>query len=210
MYYIYHIAGVKIGCSKNPKQRVKKQGFTEYTILEQHEDINVVSIREIELQKEYGYTIDNTLYSQTVSSPTIEGTQKGGQNGALKKWQLENPELYEEIQKKAQYLGGKARGSIQGNINKENGHMSNLGNKMVVYNNRTQECFYCGMITRGVGVHKHKTKCLKNPDNFDQEIFKKIKSLYIKNHAQYGYFGLSKMFNLTYEIIKKILETPTL
>lgn len=209
MYYIYHIAGVKIGCSKNPKARVKKQGYTEYSILEQYEDIDIASNREIELQKEYGYKIDCTLYSQTISSPTKEGTKKGGQNGALRKWQLENPELYKETQKKSAYLGGKAIGSIQGKINKENGHISNLGKQMVVHNNRNQECPYCGMITRGAGVHKHKIKCLKNPNNFDQELFKKIKSLYIVKHPIYGFYGLGKMFNLSYTLIKKILETPT-
>jgi hypothetical protein len=39
MYYIYHIKGVKIGCSTQPKIRVKRQGYTEYEILETHNDI---------------------------------------------------------------------------------------------------------------------------------------------------------------------------
>ena len=59
MYYIYHIDGVKIGCSTNPKQRVKSQGYTEYTILENHTDIEIAANREIELQKEYGYVEKN-------------------------------------------------------------------------------------------------------------------------------------------------------
>ena len=62
MYYIYHIPGVKIGCSKNPKRRVKKQGYTEFTILETHTDIQIASERERSLQKEYGFKMDNTLY----------------------------------------------------------------------------------------------------------------------------------------------------
>jgi hypothetical protein len=61
-YTIYHIPGVKIGCSKNPNLRVKMQGYSNYEILEVHNDINSASIREIELQKEYGYRIDSCNY----------------------------------------------------------------------------------------------------------------------------------------------------
>lgn len=62
MYYIYHIEGIKIGCSTNPKKRVKKQGYTEYTILEEYDNIITASIREKELQKEYGYKVDSSDY----------------------------------------------------------------------------------------------------------------------------------------------------
>ena len=54
MYKIYHIPGVKIGCTKHLTRRMREQGFTEYAVLEQHNDINVASIREKELQEEYG------------------------------------------------------------------------------------------------------------------------------------------------------------
>jgi|TARA_R110000796_G_scaffold215913_1_gene331966 hypothetical protein len=62
MYYIYHIEGVKIGVSTNPSKRVQRQGYTDFKILEEHTDINVVSIRETELQKQYGYAVDKVLY----------------------------------------------------------------------------------------------------------------------------------------------------
>ena len=61
-YHIYHIEGVKIGCSDNPKKRVKVQGYNEYTILETHDDIITASMRERELQKEYGYRVDSSDY----------------------------------------------------------------------------------------------------------------------------------------------------
>ena len=93
MYYIYHIPNIKIGCSKNPKRRVKQQGYDEFTILETHTDIQIASERERLLQKEYGFKMDNTLYSQTISSPTLEGIKKGGQYGSLKKWIEENRSL---------------------------------------------------------------------------------------------------------------------
>ena len=64
-YYIYHIAGIKIGVTNNIERRMSEQGFTDWDILEEHTDINLVSIREKELQKEYGYPVDIDLYSNS-------------------------------------------------------------------------------------------------------------------------------------------------
>ena len=64
-YYIYHIPGEKIGVTKSPVRRVEnQQGFAshEYEIIEESNDIDYVSWRELELQKHYGYRIDKTLY----------------------------------------------------------------------------------------------------------------------------------------------------
>ena len=75
-YYIYHNpahiwkgkkhAGKigKIGCTDNPKRRNKQQPG-EYIILEEHTCIYLASDREIELQKEYDYPVDNIPYWQT-------------------------------------------------------------------------------------------------------------------------------------------------
>ena len=157
MYYIYHIIGKKIGCSKNPNYRIKRQGYTEFEILEQYENIDIASKRELELQEQYGYKIDNTLYKQTTSSPTLEGIKKGGYNGGKisGKKQRDNGTL-----KNFQIAGGKSRGTIQGNINKENGHMSRLGKQMTEYNNRVQTCPYCGKDSRGIGyIRWHGERC---------------------------------------------------
>ena len=78
IYSIYHIPGIKIGCSDTPKARIRKQGYTEYTILETHDDIYVASAREFELQKQYGYKVDNTPYWKTIKMPTKESRSKGG------------------------------------------------------------------------------------------------------------------------------------
>lgn len=91
MYYIYHIAGVKIGCSKNPTRRVNQQGYTEYSILEQYEDIDIASKRELELQKEYGYKIDYNTYSKSIQGYSIEKVKKAGSVSAKKRW-LKNRE----------------------------------------------------------------------------------------------------------------------
>lgn len=65
MYYIYHIPGKKIGVARNLKYRVTlMQGYQpgEYEVLDQSEDIDYISYKEIELQKSYGYDVDVTLY----------------------------------------------------------------------------------------------------------------------------------------------------
>ncbi len=66
MYYIYHIPGIKIGVSSEPEKRVKAQGYNSFEILEQHEDINIVSKREKELQRQYGYRVDRPDYSASI------------------------------------------------------------------------------------------------------------------------------------------------
>jgi hypothetical protein len=80
MYTIYHIPGVKIGCSEDVDFRVKSQGYSQYIILEEHNDINIASKRERELQKEHGYNMDKIPYSLTVSYCSRAG-KIGGKNG---------------------------------------------------------------------------------------------------------------------------------
>ena len=66
-YYLYHIPGKKIGVTKFPVSRIEHQqgyGPDEYVILEESEDIDYISKREIELQKSHRYRVDETLYKQ--------------------------------------------------------------------------------------------------------------------------------------------------
>lgn len=49
----------------HPKRRVKVQGYDIFEIIEQHLDKNIAANREIELQKQYGYSVDNVKYNQT-------------------------------------------------------------------------------------------------------------------------------------------------
>ena len=65
MYDLYQIPGKKIGVTRNLNTRVSLiQGYkeNEYEVLEQSDDIDYISDREIELQKSYGYKRDRTLY----------------------------------------------------------------------------------------------------------------------------------------------------
>jgi hypothetical protein len=93
MYYIYHIPGVKIGCSTQPKQRVEKQGYNSFEILETHNDIDIASEREIQLQKQYGYKVDRMLYKECVNrrpkwtkSQSDKGRATMIKNGFFNEW----------------------------------------------------------------------------------------------------------------------------
>jgi len=118
MYYIYHIPGVKIGCTKNLKSRIRVQGFTEYEVLEEHYDINIASDRERQLQRKYGYQVDNgtNIYSDKFSGM---GKKGGGKNTKKqmewrKKWgtnkaiEMVNSGEWAELQKKAWANAGKS------------------------------------------------------------------------------------------------------
>ncbi len=64
-YYLYHIPGKKIGVTCDLNNRVTVQqgyGPGEYEILDESDDIDYISIREIQLQKAYGYKVDHKLY----------------------------------------------------------------------------------------------------------------------------------------------------
>jgi NTP pyrophosphatase (non-canonical NTP hydrolase) len=69
MYYLYHIPGKKIGVTSNLNTRVTLiQGYkeSEYEVLEQSEDVDYISDREIELQKSYGYKVDRQKYNNLI------------------------------------------------------------------------------------------------------------------------------------------------
>jgi hypothetical protein len=119
IYYIYHLPHFvwkdgsigKIGVSEKPKRRTKKQGYTEYEILEEHTNIILVSYREKTLQKEYGYKVDNNFYYQTRLNQSLKGSIKGGVS-ARESGQLKN----------ACIKGGE----VQGPKNVESGHMDKI------------------------------------------------------------------------------------
>lgn len=68
MYYIYHIKGVKWGCTVQLKERLRNQGYSfcdlddVIAIVDEIEATNL----EIELNKKYGYKQDNIPYKQTI------------------------------------------------------------------------------------------------------------------------------------------------
>jgi len=79
MYYLYHIPGKKIGVTRNLSHRVTlMQGYkeNEYEVLEQSDDIEYISDREIELQKSYGYKVDMKLYKNLFTKMKLNTTDQ--------------------------------------------------------------------------------------------------------------------------------------
>ena len=73
-YYLYHIPGKKIGVTRDLNTRLTVyQGYkpSEYKVLEQSDDIDYISKREIELQKEYGYEADHVIYNKLGDMPKV-------------------------------------------------------------------------------------------------------------------------------------------
>ena len=79
MYYLYHIPGKKIGITRDLNTRVTLvQGYkeNEYEVLEQSDDIDYISDREIELQKSYGYKVDLKPYKKLFNKMKINATEQ--------------------------------------------------------------------------------------------------------------------------------------
>ena len=65
MFYIYHIKGIKIGCTNNLKKRVEKtQGYKDYDILATTDSIKEASKLEIYFQNKLNYKQDKNSYLQ--------------------------------------------------------------------------------------------------------------------------------------------------
>jgi len=74
MYSIYHIPGKKVGVTRDLNKRVtQQQGYApdEYEVLFTGDDINEISHLEIELQKSYGYRVDEKLYKNLFKKNTL-------------------------------------------------------------------------------------------------------------------------------------------
>jgi hypothetical protein len=151
-YYVYHIPNFvrndgslgKIGCtSMSIEERAAQQGYTEVELLETHTDIYIASDREIELQKEYGYPVDNVSYWQSVEN--------------RHKW--DNNTRHNFTKEECSRAG-----SLGGNKNKETGHMSNVGKihgkiNGTIAGARIHICQYCGQRGKGNAMVTHINKC---------------------------------------------------
>jgi len=66
-YYLYHIPGKKIGVTTDLYERVERQqgyGPDEYQVIMSTEDIDLISKKEIALQKALGYKVDMKPYNK--------------------------------------------------------------------------------------------------------------------------------------------------
>lgn len=69
MFYIYHIKGIKVGCTNNPVERIEKQqGYKKYEILAKTDCIDEASRLEIEWQDKLGYKRDIRTYKETINN----------------------------------------------------------------------------------------------------------------------------------------------
>jgi len=140
-FYIYHIPGVKVGCSTNPKKRTKDQGFNSYEILECHEDIKIASEREIYFQEKFGYGRDNNSDYENSYKARIEAGKIGGKANKESGWITQLGFTQGKLNKengtllKAARLGGKVTGS---NLSKE--YLANLGK---IGGNKKVTCPHC-------------------------------------------------------------------
>ena len=122
IYFIYHILGIKIGCTNQLEKRMSDQGFTEWEILEEHTDGWLAGDREIELQKEYGYKVDKCHYMISLQNRPV--------------WDGRPPS------KECAILGGKATGRK----NVESGHLAKVRDphKAMLASLRRIVCDHCG------------------------------------------------------------------
>jgi hypothetical protein len=141
MYYIYHIPNYtrksgkigKIGCTETPKERVEKQGYTNYEILETHTDIMVASNREIELQKQYGYTVDKIPYYNSRSKWGSVAGKIGGKIGG----KIQGNKNVESGQlARIRLLGYKKGGMVSGKKNVESGHLAKISKLAIEVNKK--------------------------------------------------------------------------
>lgn len=136
MYYIYHIPGVKIGCTSNPNRRLRAQCYSNYKILEEHSDIYIASDRELALQKQYGYKIDKIPYLEVIKLHTLQ-TPEGKRKGGL----------------------------VTGKKNKESGYLQSISSKAGKITGSIQRtCPHCNKVIKGgVYFYWHGDNCKAKP-----------------------------------------------
>ena len=188
MYYLYHIPGKKIGVTRNLNTRVTlMQGYkeNEYEVLEQSDDIDYISDREIELQKSYGYKVDRKLYKHLFKNMKINATEQTSTfpvpvnklKGRLEDsigltWQTDHGQF--EINKRTiSWIMANVRESMYNH------------NRSYVYNKAFYEAF---LDTKHTPKPKYATSVDKIPNRFELiRMWAKDRGLYDKgnSHTQY-------------------------
>jgi len=76
-YKIYEIPGVKIGCCQDEELRIKEQqGFNDWIILAETDDIMLASDMERSLQRQKGYLVDRMPYYRMIENGHKTSTKK--------------------------------------------------------------------------------------------------------------------------------------
>ena len=111
MYYIYHIPGKKVGCTKRLEQRLKEQKLklSDCDRIITTSCIKKASQIELELQIEYGYKVDAVNYEKMYEfskkgkrdNLTFEDRSRGGKAHKGRKISEEYKEIFKKNFKKA-------------------------------------------------------------------------------------------------------------
>ena len=188
MYYLYHIPGKKIGVTRDLNTRVTLiQGYkeNEYEVLEQSDDIDYISDREIELQKSYGYKVDRKLYKHLFNKMNINATEQTStfpcpvnklkgqlQDNIGLTWQTDHGQ-FEITKRTISWIMANVKQSMYNH------------NRSYVYNKAFYEAF---LDTRHTPKPKYATSVDKIPNRFELiRIWAKDRGLYDKgnSHTQY-------------------------
>jgi hypothetical protein len=153
MYYIYHIPGVKIGCTGNLKRRLRQQGYklSQVEVIAIIEDINQAADLEKELNLKYGYSWNNAQdYRNMIKVANL----------AL---QTDYKRYNHNFTKDERVLGGK----ISGRKNVENGHLAKVRDvKKAGLASCLKEytCPHCGKVGKSNSMFGHHfDKCKYKP-----------------------------------------------
>jgi hypothetical protein len=184
-YYVYHVKGIKVGCTSEYPKRVIDQGFnpSDCEILYELDDIYEASDLEIKEQKKRKYRVDNIPYWKAIKNRETGGVKGGIIAGNLAKETGQVKRMgqkYGQIAKETGRLSEMGRkgglkagqiakesgrlrelGFIGGNIAKETGQIGNLGKAQCAIE---RTCPHCGVTKKGpVYFRSHGDRCsLKN------------------------------------------------
>jgi len=175
-HYIYEIQGVKVGCTKNLEARValyngkyKLEDLTVLGVLENKTDKEAGEI-EREYQVKLGYSVDRSLYCQSIENLT-KGIKKSHDTNRLnktgfcydKKIQSKAGKISVEVNRKngtgfwnseLQSELGKRGGKIGGKKSNESQKLKGIG----VYSKI--KCKYCDCISDPGNINRwHNEKC---------------------------------------------------
>jgi len=151
MYYIYHIKGVKWGCSKRLEKRLKQQGYTINDTCEiiEESDLDTAADLEKHLNIKYGYSWRDDQDYRVVLEAGKQSYKYKKRKGPLNTFTKKDCQL-------GGYITGKKKGEKQ-----QIARRNNIA-KLNVYHT----CPHCGIHTRGVAYFRyHGDKCKLNPNH---------------------------------------------
>lgn len=139
MFYLYHIKGIKWGCTKRLEQRLKVQGYSisDLDRLITVGNIDKAAELELQLNKEFGYLKHLADYRQTLQcSEKIRNSIHPSKLG--KKYGYKN--LLNGVTEKSRKKGGEIAGNIVSNRILTCPHCKKEGKWMVMHRWHMDNC----------------------------------------------------------------------